>query len=114
MTPRYFLPEKILVTEENRGDFRFQNGEFAPRYRNRLRAERTFEVFKKTITPYLQAEAFWDSRYKVFYRLQYTAGAEFEVSKRCILEGYYTRQRSSRPKFESANVIGLTVQLYFP
>ena len=113
LTPRYFLPKRILLTDRNRGDLRFQNGAFVPRYRNRLRLERQFELGRKALTPYAQAEAFYDTRYNAFYRLQYSAGGEFEINKHFVLEAYYLRQQSSRPSFKTQNVLGLTAQFYF-
>jgi hypothetical protein len=113
LTPRYYLPWKILATEQNRADFRFQNGVFFPRYRNRLRMERTFEMGKRAITPYADSEAFYDVRYNCFYRMRYEGGADFEFAKWFVLETYYLRQQDSRPKFKRLNIVGLTAQFHF-
>ena len=61
-TPRFYLPGKVLATDRNRADFRFVNGVFTPRYRNRLRFERTFPLGRLNITPYVTAETFYDWR----------------------------------------------------
>lgn len=114
LTPRFHLPKRMIVTDRNRGELRFQNSQFVPRYRNRLRFERTWDLDKRTLTPYVQAEAFYDTRYDAFYRLQYSAGIEFEIIKQLVIEGYYLRQQTSRPTFKSQNVVGLTAYLYFP
>jgi hypothetical protein len=108
LTPRAYLPWKILVTERNRGDFRFQDGDFFPRYRNRLKLERTFDLGKRAISPYSSAEAWYDVRYNCFYRLRYETGADFEFSKWFVLETYYARQQDSQPKFKRVNALGLT------
>jgi len=44
LTRRFKLPKKILVSDRNRGDLRFKNGEFLPRYRNELTIERSFSL----------------------------------------------------------------------
>ena len=44
MTPRFYLPAKVLATDRNRGDLGFSQGEFKPRYRNRLQFERSCET----------------------------------------------------------------------
>jgi hypothetical protein len=108
LTPRYYLPWKVLVTNRNRGDFRFQNGVFFPRYRNRLKLERTLEMGKRAITLYVSAEAWYDVRYNCFYRLRYETGTDFELFKWFVLETFYTRQQDSHPKFKHLNALGLT------
>jgi hypothetical protein len=113
MTPRYFLPKGILLSDRNRGDLRFVNGEFLPRYRNRMKFERTFQLGRRAFTPYAHAEVFYDWRYDAFTRQRYTAGGEFEVNKRVVLEGYYLRQEDSRASEKGTNVVGLALQLYF-
>ena len=50
-TIRQDLPLKILLSDRNRQDFRFVNGKFSFRYRNRLTLEREF-VLPRTLTPY--------------------------------------------------------------
>lgn len=112
ITSRYFLPMAILVSDRNRSDLRFKNGSFQPRYRNRLRMERTFQIGKRAITPYAHAEVFYDWQYNAWNRQRYTAGGELELSKRCVLEAYYLRQEDSKSSVRSTNVLGLAVQLY--
>ena len=74
VTPRYYLPKGILLTDRNRYDFRFVNGVYTPRYRNRLKIERTFQTGKRAITPYAHVEGFYDRRFDGFYRFRYTVG----------------------------------------
>jgi hypothetical protein len=112
LTPRYFLPKHILLSSRNRGDLRFLDGAFVPRYRNRLKVERTFRMGKRSLTPYAHAEVFYDWRYNAFHRQRYATGGEFEVNKRWVLEGYYLRQQDSRSSVRGMNVFGLAVQLY--
>jgi len=112
ITSRYYLPRKTLVTDRNEGDLRFQNGQFMPRYRNRLRLERAFGTGPLAIVPYASAEASYDTRYDCFYRMRYVAGAEVEF-KRFVIEPYFLRQQDSQPRFISTDVLGLTLQLHF-
>src|SRR5690242_19800108 len=51
-TFRQNLPLKILTSDRNREEFRFVNGDFSFRYRNRLTLEREFLLPKRSITPY--------------------------------------------------------------
>jgi hypothetical protein len=112
-TPRFFLPGKVLATDRNRGDFRFLNGVFTPRYRNRLKLERTFPLGRFNITPYISAEAFYNWRYNAFNRVRYSVGEELELTRRIVLETYYLRQQDSKSDPKGENVVGLALQLYF-
>ena len=55
-----------------------------------------FSHQKLALTPYAYAEAFYDWRYDVWHRFRYAAGAEWELNRRVVLEGYYLRQRDRR------------------
>jgi len=114
ITPRYYLPKHILITSRTRGDFRFVDGVFTPRLRLRQKVERTFHLPRTAITPYGHAEAFYDWRYHVWHRFRYSAGAEWELNKHLVLEGYYLRQRDNRASTRFLNAVGLSVQLFFP
>jgi hypothetical protein len=109
--PRFYLPKGILFSARNRYDFRFVNGVYTPRYRLRLRVERTFEFGKRAITPYGEAEAFYDRRYGI-NRFRFSAGSEFEINKRIVLEGYCLRQQDSQTEPHGINVAGVVLQIY--
>jgi hypothetical protein len=111
-TPRFYLAGKVLLTDRNRADFRFINGRFTPRYRNRLRCEHTFHLGRLTINPYGSVEAFQDWRFDPFYRFRYSAGAEVGVKRWLVLESYYLRQQDSKPFPNGVNVLGLVLQFY--
>jgi hypothetical protein len=102
----------MLLTDRNRYDFRFLNGVYTPRYRNRLKIERTFQTGKRAITPYAHVEAFYDRRFDSFHRFRYTVGGEFEINKRFVLEGYYLRQQDSQAEPRGLNVAGISLQIY--
>jgi hypothetical protein len=112
LTSRFYLSYKILLSDRNRGDLGFTNGEFEPRYRNRLRLERTWRIAKRSLTPYAHAEVFYDWRYDGFTRQRYAAGNVFEFNKRVALDGYYLRQEDSKAKVKGMNVFGLTLEVY--
>jgi hypothetical protein len=112
LSPRFFLPKLILAEIRFRGDLRFVDGAFVPRYRNRLRVERTFEGERVTLTPYGEFEAYYDWRYNAFHRQRYNAGLEWVVSKRFVVEGYYCRQQDSKASVKGLNVMGVVLQFY--
>ncbi len=112
-TPRFFLPRLILVENRLRGDLRFVNGELLPRFRDRLRIERTFKLKRTAITPYGEFETFYDWRYNSFHRQRYDAGAEWVLTRQFVLEGYYLRQQDSQSSPKGMNVAGVVLQFYF-
>jgi hypothetical protein len=112
-TPRFFLPQLILVDNRFRGDLRFVDGEFLPRFRDRLRVERTFKLKRTAVTPYGEFEAFCDWRCNAFHRQRYSAGGEWVVTKRFVVEGYYLRQQDSKSPEKGTNAAGLVLQFYF-
>jgi len=112
-TPRYYLPAKVLLSNRNRGELGFVKGDFQPKYRNRLKLERTSRLQKEwSLTPYAYAEVFYDWRYDGFTRQRYAAGNVLEFNKRVALDTYYLRQEDSRAKVRGLNVIGMTIELY--
>jgi hypothetical protein len=108
---RFFL-QKLILTNRNRVDFRFLDGDFTPRYRFRLKLERSFQMKRTAVTPYAHAEAFYDWRYNAFHRFRYCAGFELEVTRRVVLESYYLRQVDPRSNPRAENIAGLAVQFY--
>lgn len=115
----------ILLSDRNREDFRFVNGKFSFRYRNRVTLEREFRLFKRSVTPYGSVEVFYDSRFEVWNRNRLTAGMQIQVKrgfpwlrelqprKQVILELYYTRQNDSRSQPNHVHAIGATLVLHF-
>jgi len=103
----------ILLSDRNRGEFRDINGAYSFRYRNRLRIERQTKTDFVTLTPYLSAEFYYDSRYEMWNRQQYTAGIEWTLSGGAILDTYYQRQNDSRSTPSAVNAVGLSVTFFY-
>jgi hypothetical protein len=112
-TGRAHLPAGWLLSDRNRFDFRWLDGDPAHRYRNRLKLEETFDAGRFQITPYAYAELFYDFNVLKWTRLRYAAGAEWTVTNHIVLEGYYLRQNTwgSAPQF--VNALGVAAQFYF-
>jgi hypothetical protein len=113
-TARYPLVSGVLVSDRNRADLRLIDHEFSWRYRNRLTAEREYSIFSYHFTPYLRAEAYYDSRYGKFSRTTETIGAPFPIHKRLEIEPYYEHQNdTSSPPNRQVNALGAVLSLYF-
>lgn len=111
-TARAQLPGGLLLSDRNRFDFRWVEGDPRHRYRNRLKLERTIPLGRFQFTPYTHVETFYDLQPREWSRLRYAAGAEFSITKRIVLEGYFLRQNTwaSVPQF--VNAAGMAVQFY--
>jgi hypothetical protein len=124
-TFRQDLPLAMLLSDRNRQDWRFVNGDFSFRYRNRVRLEREFRVSGRSMTPYGSAEAFYDTRFEVWNRNRLTVGAEFQLKrgfpllreltprKQVILDLYYTKQNDSRSQPHHVHAVGVALSLHF-
>ena len=125
-TLRKLLPGDLLLSDRNREDWRFINGEFSFRYRNRVTLERELHLFKgRTVTPYVSGELFYDTRYDVWNRNRYGFGAQFSIKRRdrllkmllpghdLVLDVYYLRQNDSRASTAHVNAIGMAWSWYF-
>jgi hypothetical protein len=109
---RALLPASLLLSDRNRVDFRWVNGELKRRYRNRLKLEKTFRTGRFEFTPYGHGEVFYGVEQSKFTRLRYAAGMEWAITSRIVFEAYYLRQNdwTGAPKF--VNAIGTALQFY--
>ena len=124
-TYREQLPLKIQLSDRNREEFRFVNGDFSFRYRNRLMLEREFLLPRRSITAYGSVEVYHDSRFKVWNRNRLTAGVQLQLKKalpllrlvtprkQVILDVYYTKQNDSRSQPHHVHAIGTALAIHF-
>ena len=124
-TLRKLLPGGLLLSDRNREDFRFVNGDFSFRYRNRVTVEREFKLFKqRNITPYVSGEIFYDTRYRIWNRNRLSAGVQTSLrrgplrrmllpKRQVILDLYYTRQNDSRSDTQHVNALGASLAFHF-
>jgi len=124
-TLRKMLPGELLLSDRNREDFRFVDGDFSFRYRNRVTIEREVHLFKgRTITPYVSGEIFYDTRYNAWNRNRFTVGFQQSLrrgplrrmllpERQIILDFYYMRQNDSRSETQHVNGIGAALAFYF-
>jgi hypothetical protein len=113
-TGRFPLVKGVLLSDRNRVDFRGIAGGFSWRYRNRLTAERTFELGRLHPTPYLRFEGFYDSQSQKWSRTAESAGVVFPIGKRFEIEPYFEHQNdTSAVPNRQVNAIGFVWTMYF-
>lgn len=103
----------ILLTDRNRLEFRWVNGVYDFRYRNKLALNRALRVSKFRFTPYASGELFWDRNHHSWNENQYSFGVQFPYKKSLMLDTYYLHQNCTTCSQQHINVLGLTLNLYF-
>jgi hypothetical protein len=107
------LPAEVWLEGRARTDLRWIDDVYSTRYRFRLEATREFSVLDHPLTPYLNAEWFYDTRYDGWARVLYQAGSEVAVSQGFRFELYLARQEDALPRESALNAIGAVAKWYF-
>ena len=119
------LPLHVLLSDRNREELRWVNGDFSARYRNRLTLERAFKVLNRSVTPYGSAEAVYDSRFKTWNRNRFAVGAQIALKhgaplitlinqrRQLVLDVYVMRQNDSRSQPSRVRALGVAFSIYF-
>jgi hypothetical protein len=113
ITPRARPPADFLVTDRNRVEFRWVNGVYSSRYRNRLSVERASHLGGLRLTPYLSAEFFYDWARDSWNEEQYAAGIEWPFENVLKLSTYYLYQDCSTCRPRTLNVAGLSLNYFY-
>jgi hypothetical protein len=90
-TWRLTIPWKVLISDRNRFDLNFTGGDFDPRYRNRIRIDRTFDLGTWALNPYAYGEFFYDFDDGAWLKTRATIGFEVHVWERVVPELYFQR-----------------------
>lgn len=112
-TLRYALPRDLLLSNRNRSEFRWVNGDYHFRYRNRPMLERPFRIRTREITPYIAAEAVWDQRYRKWNVFKFSTGLVVPLVRRVSLEFLYERQHCVTCSVANTNIFGLALNTSF-
>ena len=107
------LPAEVWLEGRLRSDLRWIGGDFSTRQRFRLEVNREFTVEAHAVTPYLQVEAYYDTRYHGLSRMLYQPGVEIAFNPHFRLELYVARQEDRLPRREGLNALGLVAKWYY-
>jgi hypothetical protein len=113
VTGRFPLLWDVWLVERARVDLRDVGGEFSARFRPRVGLERKFTIGNHALVPYLQVEAFYDTRFGDWSRERYTSGAEYELTEHWRVESYFRRQEDRRPARAHENGVGFVLKYYY-
>jgi hypothetical protein len=111
VTPRYRPFERWLLEDRNRFEFRWVDGDYETRYRNRLEVERDLLVKNFRFTPFASAEFFYSFNKDSWDEQQYSLGIQWPWRRLFMVETYYLYQHTSSAP-TSTNVFGITLNVY--
>lgn len=108
------LVAQTLLSDRNRADLDWKNGEFTWRYRNKLALERTFALHSYHLIPYIAVEPYYLSQYDKWSTTALYAGCLFPVGKHVQFNSYYEHENNTgKSPNQQQSIIGLALNLYF-
>lgn len=104
----------ILISDRNRADLDWSNGDFTWRYRNRLTLERAIKIRSYHPAPYVRAEVFYESQYSKWSSTELYAGCILPVSKHVEFDPYYKHENNTgKSPNQQVNAVGFIFNLQF-
>ena len=110
---RYYLPYEILLTNKNRFDWRFKDGDFEPRFRPRLTFEKDLRTAYMYFTPNIYVEYYYYFGAKGFNRFRLSAGIQTKVTKHLEFETYYVHEFDNGQRVNALDAMGLRLKFYY-
>jgi hypothetical protein len=110
------LPMKagFSMSDRNRADLDWRNGNFTWRYRNKLEVERTIAVRSYHLIPYVAVEPYYESQYNKWSTTALYVGSILPVGKFVEFNPYYEHENNTGGnKNHPENAIGLALYLFF-
>ena len=114
VTFNFPLKGRFLLSDRNRADLDWRNGNFTWRYRNRIQIEKTLTLRSYHPSPYASAEFFYQSQFGKWSDTAIYAGCIFPIGKRLEVNPYYEHQNNTgNSPNQQLNQLGLMLNLYF-
>jgi len=112
VTPQARPGSEWLLSDRNQIEFRWVGGAYSSRYRNRVGVDYGTRIGSLRLTPYAQAEFFYDITKDSWNEERYTVGIEWPFRRILKLSTYYTRQVCQEYSPEFVNVAGVTLHYF--
>jgi hypothetical protein len=114
VTSNFAMKAGFSLSDRNRADLDWKNGEFTWRYRNKLTIDRTFSICSYHFIPYVAAEPFYESQYGKVSTTSLYAGGLFPIGKHIEFNMYYEHDNNTgKPPNKQQSSIGLALYLFF-
>lgn len=109
-----YSTQLVRLLNRTRLEFRFVNGAYSYRVRDRVHFQRLSQASKGLrLAPYGTFEAYYDSRLTTIARIAGRLGTEARLRNRVGIDVYIARQNNSRAQPEYVNALGITTKLTF-
>jgi hypothetical protein len=104
----------VLISDRNRLEINFINGNPSWRYRNKPTLQKTIAIRSYHPSPYAAAEFYYNSRYDKWSATTIYAGCIFPLRDRIEIDPYYEHANSTgvSPN-QQINGLGLILNLFF-
>lgn len=103
----------LLLSDTNRADLDWSNGDFTWRYRNKLEFEKPLTIRSYHPAPYSSVEVYYESKYQKVSTTEIYVGCLFPIRKRFELDPYYEHQNNTGKSPNSQlHGIGLILNIY--
>jgi len=112
VTPRFPLGS-LLLSDRNRTEYRWVNGAYDFRYRNKLVVSERLHAGAFTYVPYGSGELYYDRNHHAWNQSQYGGGVEFPYKKTLMLDTYLLHQNCTTCSKNPVNMVGATLTFYF-
>ena len=113
LTPRVPLRWGFQVADRNRIDLQGLPDRFNWNYRNRLTALRSIPIHNFAITPYAEAEVFYNCSLGEWSQYTYTFGAISRISSSVEIDTWYRRRTTFTEPVTRVNLEGVKLILFF-
>jgi hypothetical protein len=112
VTPRVLF-KGLLLSDRHRAEFRWVNGVYDFRYRNKVVIGDRLQARSFRFTPYASGELYYDRNHHSWNQNQYGLGVQFPYKKRWMLDTYLLHQNCTTCSQNSVNMLGATLNFYF-
>jgi len=103
----------MLLSDTNRADLDWSNGDFTWRYRNKLELEKPLTIRAYHPAPYSSVEVYYESKYQKVSTTEIYMGCLFPIRTRFELNPYYEHQdNTGKSPNSQLHGIGLILNIY--
>ena len=95
VTFNFPMKAALHLSDRNRADLDWKDGQFTWRYRNKLTLERTLSIYSYHLIPYIAAEPYYASQYGKWSTTALFAGCLFPVGKHVEFNTYYEHENNT-------------------
>lgn len=109
------LKGKVLVSHRLRSDLRWigEDADFSARIRYRIMVEKEFTTGKWSLVPYVNTEAYYDTRYSAVNRWRFIGGCTTQFWRRMAVETNFTYQFDNQSSVRHLYAVNAIVHVFF-